>query len=158
MKPFNRSNAQIHLIYEGKISLSVPRRHIGEVEVYLHLFLTSAPDEGEWLSSCPVHFVHGKKTGNHSVWGWVSPRTLMDVVEKGRYSFSAWLHGVIALKTTVWIFTVMKTSNFMHVKTGASNVFWGKGSQLLLLAGLQTTHVNITGNGACYLLNYCMIL
>jgi len=26
------------------------------VEVYLHSFLTSALDEGEWSGSCPAHF------------------------------------------------------------------------------------------------------
>jgi hypothetical protein len=44
-----------------KLSLSTPRRHIGEVEVQLHSFLTSALDGGEWSSSSPGRFALGKK-------------------------------------------------------------------------------------------------
>ena len=37
----------------GKVFLSTPRRNIGGVEVYLHLFLTSALDRSECLTARP---------------------------------------------------------------------------------------------------------
>jgi len=53
----------------------------GRVEVYLHAFLTSAPDGGEWLASGPGRFTpRGRATGTHCVRCWVGPRADLDAV------------------------------------------------------------------------------
>jgi hypothetical protein len=45
-----------------KLSLSMPRRFAGAVAVQLNnTFLTSAPDAGEWLTSCLSHFTPSKE-------------------------------------------------------------------------------------------------
>jgi hypothetical protein len=48
---------EIKVKVKAKVSLSTIRRHMGEVQVYLHSFLTSAPDGGEWSTSCHSRFV-----------------------------------------------------------------------------------------------------
>ena len=40
-----------------KFSLPTPWRHMGGVEIQVHSFLTSALDEGEWLTSRPSCFI-----------------------------------------------------------------------------------------------------
>ena len=52
-------------------SVSTPRRCIGIKEVYLHSFLTSALDGGEWLTSFPGNFIWGKYLIYFSMWAWV---------------------------------------------------------------------------------------
>jgi hypothetical protein len=55
----------------------------GGVEVYIHVFLTSALDGGEWSASRPGRFTPGEKTpGNHWTGVWVGPRASLDDVEK----------------------------------------------------------------------------
>jgi hypothetical protein len=49
----NRKNCVVYFIHSGnnvKLSLSMERRHIGVVEMYIHTFLTSASDVGSWYS------------------------------------------------------------------------------------------------------------
>jgi hypothetical protein len=55
------------------------------VEVYLHVFLISALDEGEWLASRPGRFTPRERAaGTHQVRGWVSPRASLDMVSKSQ--------------------------------------------------------------------------
>jgi len=43
-----------------------------EVEVYLHAFLISTVVRGEWLSSCPGHFIPRERVpAIHWLGGWV---------------------------------------------------------------------------------------
>jgi hypothetical protein len=52
------------------------------VEVWLHAFLTSALDGGEWSASRPGRFIPREKApGNHWVGGWDGPRAGLDVVK-----------------------------------------------------------------------------
>jgi hypothetical protein len=50
----------------------------GGVDVYSHIFLTSALVEGELSASCPDHFT----PGTHSIGGCVLPIAGQDDVEK----------------------------------------------------------------------------
>jgi hypothetical protein len=53
------------------------------VEVYLHAFLTSALDGGEWSTSRPGLFnPREKEPDTHWIGGWVGPRAVLDVVVK----------------------------------------------------------------------------
>jgi hypothetical protein len=53
------------------------------VEVYLHAFLTSALDGGEWSASLPGRFTPGERTlSTHRIGGWMGPRTGLDPVVK----------------------------------------------------------------------------
>jgi hypothetical protein len=55
----------------------------GVVDVYIHIFLTSALVGGEWSASRPGRFTPGGKvTGTHWIGGWVDPIAGLDVVEK----------------------------------------------------------------------------
>ena len=45
------------LMFEVKLILCKPWRHIGEAEVQVHSFLISAPDGGEWPASRPSRFI-----------------------------------------------------------------------------------------------------
>jgi hypothetical protein len=55
----------------------------GEVDVQIHVSLTSALVGGEWSVSRPGRFTPGERaTGIHSIGGWVSPRASLDDVEK----------------------------------------------------------------------------
>jgi hypothetical protein len=57
--------------------------HIGGVEVYLHAFLTSALDGGEWSASCLCHFIPREKVpGTHWIGRWVGPTARLDMVSK----------------------------------------------------------------------------
>jgi hypothetical protein len=45
------------------------------VEVYLHAFLTSALDGGEWSASCPDRFTHRERAPDtYWIGGWVGLR------------------------------------------------------------------------------------
>jgi hypothetical protein len=55
------------------------------MEVYTHIFLTSALVTGEWSASRPVRFTPGEKvSGTHWIGGWVGPRAGLDYMEKIR--------------------------------------------------------------------------
>jgi hypothetical protein len=55
----------------------------GGVDVYIHIFLTSAPVGGEWSASCSGRFTPGERApGTHLIGGWVDPRAGLDDFEK----------------------------------------------------------------------------
>jgi hypothetical protein len=54
----------------------------GGVDVYIHIFLTSALAGGEWSSSRPCRFIPVETApGTYWLGGWVDPRASMDDVE-----------------------------------------------------------------------------
>jgi hypothetical protein len=53
----------------------------GGVDVYIHVFLTSALVEGEWSASRSVRFIPGKASGTHWIGGWVGPTAGLDDME-----------------------------------------------------------------------------
>jgi hypothetical protein len=54
-----------------------------EVDIWIHVFLTSALVGGEWSASGPGRFTPGERVpGIHWIGGWVGPRTGMENVEK----------------------------------------------------------------------------
>jgi hypothetical protein len=56
------------------------------VDVYIHIFLTSALTGGEWSASRPGRFTAGDKApGTHSIGGWVDLRTGLEDVEKRKF-------------------------------------------------------------------------
>jgi hypothetical protein len=58
----------------------------GGVDVYSHIFLTSALVGGEWSASRPVRFTPGERApGTHWIGGWVGPRAGLDDVEKRKF-------------------------------------------------------------------------
>jgi hypothetical protein len=49
------------------------------VDVYLHEFLTSTLDEGEWSASRPGRFIPRERVPRiHWIGGWVGPRAGLD--------------------------------------------------------------------------------
>jgi hypothetical protein len=53
------------------------------VDVYIHIFLTSALAGGEWSPSCPGRFTPRENSpGTHWIGGWVDPRAGLDDGEK----------------------------------------------------------------------------
>jgi hypothetical protein len=55
----------------------------GGVDVYTHVFLTSALVRGEWAASRPGRFTPGERApGTHWIGGWVGSRAGMDDVKK----------------------------------------------------------------------------
>jgi hypothetical protein len=58
----------------------------GGVDVYIHIFLTSALAGGEWSASRSDRFIAGERApGTHWIGGWVDPRTGLDVLENGKF-------------------------------------------------------------------------
>jgi hypothetical protein len=58
----------------------------GGVDVYIHIFFTSALDGGEWSASRPGRFTPGERTpGTHWIGGWVDPRAGLDDMEKRKF-------------------------------------------------------------------------
>jgi hypothetical protein len=58
----------------------------GGVDVYIHIFLTSAVAGGEWSASRSCGFTAGERTpGTHWLGGWVGPRAGLDDVEKRKF-------------------------------------------------------------------------
>jgi hypothetical protein len=58
----------------------------GGVNVWIHIFLTSALDGGEWSTSRPGRFTHRERDpGTHWIGGWVNPRAGLDDVEKRKF-------------------------------------------------------------------------
>jgi hypothetical protein len=55
----------------------------GAVDVYIHIFLTSALVGGEWSASRPGRFTSGERVpGTHWIGGWVDPSADLNNVEK----------------------------------------------------------------------------
>jgi hypothetical protein len=64
----------------------VPVKAYGGVDVYVHIFLTSALARDEWLSSCPCRFTLGERaTSIHWIGGRVGPTAGLDDVEKENF-------------------------------------------------------------------------
>jgi hypothetical protein len=58
----------------------------GEVDLQIHVFLTSTQVGRERSASRLSHFTPGKKAPDaHGIGGWVGPRTNMDNVEKKNF-------------------------------------------------------------------------
>jgi hypothetical protein len=58
----------------------------GGVDVYIHIYLTSALFGGEWLASRPGRFTPEERApGIHFIGCWMSPRTGLDDVEKRKF-------------------------------------------------------------------------
>jgi hypothetical protein len=58
----------------------------GGVDVYIHIFLISAPVGGQWSASRPGRFTYGERApGTHWTEGWVGPRHGVDDVEKRKF-------------------------------------------------------------------------
>jgi hypothetical protein len=56
------------------------------VDVYIHIFLTSALVGGEWSASRPGRFTPGESApGTHWIGGWVNLRAGQDDLEKRRF-------------------------------------------------------------------------
>jgi hypothetical protein len=54
----------------------------GGLDVYIHIFLTSALAGSEWSTSCPGRCTAGERApGTHWIGGWVDPRAGLDDVE-----------------------------------------------------------------------------
>jgi hypothetical protein len=51
----------------------------GEVDIHIHIFLTSALAGGEWSASRPGRFTAWERAlGTHWIGGWVDPRAGLD--------------------------------------------------------------------------------
>jgi hypothetical protein len=58
----------------------------GRVDLYIHIFLTSALVGGEWSVSRPGRFTPVERApGTHGIEGWVGPRTGQDDVKKRKF-------------------------------------------------------------------------
>jgi hypothetical protein len=58
----------------------------GGVNVYIHIFLTSALAGGDWSASCPGRFTPGNRTpGTNLIGGWVDPRVGLEDVAKRKF-------------------------------------------------------------------------
>jgi hypothetical protein len=57
-----------------------------DVDVWIHIFLTSALAGGERSASRPCRFIHDERTpGTHWIVGWVYPRAGLNDVEKRQF-------------------------------------------------------------------------
>jgi hypothetical protein len=55
----------------------------GGVDVYIHVFFTSALVGGEWSASRPSRFTPEERApGNQWIGGWVGPRAGLDAMEE----------------------------------------------------------------------------
>jgi hypothetical protein len=58
----------------------------GVVDVYIHIFLTSALAGSEWSASRPGHFTPGEGApSTHWIESWVGPRAGLDDVQKRKF-------------------------------------------------------------------------
>jgi hypothetical protein len=58
----------------------------GRVDVWIHIFLTSALVGGEWSASRPGRFTPGERAlGTHWIGGCVGPRAGLDNMEKAKF-------------------------------------------------------------------------
>jgi hypothetical protein len=56
------------------------------VDVYIHVFLTSALVGNKWSASCPGNFIPGERAPEtHWIRSWVGPRTGLDDKEKRKF-------------------------------------------------------------------------
>jgi hypothetical protein len=56
------------------------------VDVWIHIFLTSALAGGEWSVSCPGRFTPRESApSTHWTGGWVDPRASLDDIEKKKF-------------------------------------------------------------------------
>jgi hypothetical protein len=56
------------------------------VEVYLHAFLTSALDGGEWSALCSCRFTPRERApGTHWIGGWAGPRAGLDAAVREKF-------------------------------------------------------------------------
>jgi hypothetical protein len=53
----------------------------GEVDVQIHIFLTSALVGGKWSAWSPGRFI----PGTHWIGGWVDPKAGLDEMEKWKF-------------------------------------------------------------------------
>jgi hypothetical protein len=61
-------------------------RAYGGVDIWIHIFLTSALVGGEWSASRPYRFIPGERgPGTQWIGGWVGPRAGLDDVEKRKF-------------------------------------------------------------------------
>jgi hypothetical protein len=58
----------------------------GGVDVWIHIFLTSAVAGGEWSASRSCRFTPGERSPGTNLIGWVGPRAGLDDVEKRNFS------------------------------------------------------------------------
>jgi hypothetical protein len=99
----------------------------GGVDVYMHIFLTSALAEGEWSASRPGRFNPGERVpGSHWVGGLVDPRAGLDDKKKRKfltvYGFELRPLGrPVALLTTLSRFTLQ--SEMFYLRYRFSNRF-----------------------------------
>jgi hypothetical protein len=63
----------------------------GGVDVWVHIFLTSALAGGEWSASRPGRFTPGKRaSGTNWIGSWVDTRACLDDVEKRKFLTTHW--------------------------------------------------------------------
>jgi len=55
-------------------------KHTGGVELWPHIFLTSALDGGEWRASQPSCFISGERDPGTHTGGWVGPESVTSTV------------------------------------------------------------------------------
>jgi hypothetical protein len=53
----------------------------GGVNIWIHIFFTSALVGGEWSASCPGRII----PGTHRIGGWLDPRAGLDDVEERKF-------------------------------------------------------------------------
>jgi hypothetical protein len=59
----------------------------GEVDVYIHIFMTTTVVRSEWSASRPCRFTPEERAPSiHCIGGWVRPRAGLDDVEKIKFS------------------------------------------------------------------------
>jgi hypothetical protein len=66
-------------------TLSAPLRRLGGVEAQLHSQLISAPDRGEWSTSCPVRLTPRKGACTDGTAGLMDPRVRLEVFCRSEY-------------------------------------------------------------------------
>jgi hypothetical protein len=59
----------------------------GGLDVYIHVFLTSALAGGDWSASRPGRFTPGERPAPRTRWigGWLNPRSGLDDVKKRKF-------------------------------------------------------------------------
>jgi len=63
-------------------------KHTGRVEAWLHTFLNSALDGGEWLTSRPDHLTPKNYHSTNWIEGWLDRIAGLDVSEKTKISYT----------------------------------------------------------------------